>query len=297
MVMELVCEQVGKKYGDSLWAVRNVSLQCGPGMIGLVGPNGSGKTTLLRMLATLLPPGEGRILWNGRDIRTTGSELRQVLGYMPQEFGLYPEFTARQFLRYLAAMKGLPKSMARRRVDEVLEIVAMERFAERKLGTYSGGMKQRIGIAQALLNDPELLIVDEPTVGLDPQERVRFRLLLGSFTRSRLVILSTHIIHDVEAMAGRLLIMHEGQVQADTTSEALLKEAIGRVWTVTTDADTANRLQHAYQVSGIISQSSGITLRILSSQRPHEDALNVEPVLEDAYLLVAGVKTAPGATL
>ncbi|WP_126549296.1 ABC transporter ATP-binding protein [Dictyobacter kobayashii] len=295
--MELVCEQVGKKYGDSLWAVRNVSLQCGPGMIGLVGPNGSGKTTLLRMLATLLPPGEGRILWNGRDIRTTGSELRQVLGYMPQEFGLYPEFTARQFLRYLAAMKGLPKSMARRRVDEVLEIVAMERFAERKLGTYSGGMKQRIGIAQALLNDPELLIVDEPTVGLDPQERVRFRLLLGSFTRSRLVILSTHIIHDVEAMAGRLLIMHEGQVQADTTSEALLKEAIGRVWTVTTDADTANRLQHAYQVSGIISQSSGITLRILSSQRPHEDALNVEPVLEDAYLLVAGVKTAPGATL
>ena len=180
-------------------------------MLGLVGPNGAGKTTLMRMIATLLDPTEGTIRWNGQDIRTHGEALRQVLGYLPQEFGIYREFTGRQFLRYLAAMKGLPKSLAQRRVEEVLEIVNLEQVADRKLPTYSGGMKQRIGIAQALLNDPELLIVDEPTAGLDPAERVRFRTLLASLTSNRIIILSTHIISDVEAVASRLVILQAGQ--------------------------------------------------------------------------------------
>jgi ABC-2 type transport system ATP-binding protein len=286
-MMELTIEHLNKRYGQN-WALRELSLAATPGMLGLVGPNGAGKTTLMRMIATLLSPTEGTIHWNGQDIRTHGQALRQVLGYLPQDFGIYPEFTGRQFLCYLAAMKGLPASLAHRRVDEVLEIVQMEQVADRKLPTYSGGMKQRIGIAQALLNDPELLIVDEPTAGLDPAERVRFRTLLSSLTRNRIVLLSTHIISDVEAVASRLMILREGRVLADTTPEALLAQTAGSVWSVTTDQATALQLQASYQVSTMVNQMHGITLRIVSATRPHEAAVEVSPNLEEAYLLATG---------
>jgi ABC-2 type transport system ATP-binding protein len=282
--MELTIERLSKRYGQH-FALRDLALRCGPGMLGLVGPNGAGKTSLMRMIATLLEPTEGTILWNGQDIRTHSQAFRQVLGYLPQDFGIYPEFTGRQFLRYLAAMKGLPRSLANRRVDEVLSIVNLEQEAERRLPTYSGGMKQRIGIAQALLNDPELLIVDEPTVGLDPAERVRFRTLLASLTNNRIIILSTHIISDVEAVASRLLILQEGRVLTDTTPEALLAHTAGSVWSVTTDQSTASRLQASYQVSTMVNQMNGITLRIVSASRPHEAAVVIDPTLEEAYLL------------
>jgi ABC-type multidrug transport system ATPase subunit len=285
--MELAIDHLGKRYGPH-WALRALSLRCEPGLLGLVGPNGAGKTTLMRMIATLLEPTEGTIAWNGRDIRTNGQALRQVLGYLPQEFGIYPEFSGRQFLRYLAAMKGLPTPLARRRVDEVLEIVAMEQVADRKLPTYSGGMRQRIGIAQALLNDPELLIVDEPTAGLDPTERVRFRTLLASLTSHRAIILSTHIISDVEAVASRLVILQDGRMLVDTTPEALLTRASGQVWSVTTDQATAVRLQASYQVSTMVNQLGGVTLRMISATRPHTGAVVVDPTLEEAYLLVTG---------
>jgi ABC-type multidrug transport system ATPase subunit len=285
--MELMIDTLGKRYGN-IWALRQLSLRCGPGMLGLVGPNGAGKTTLMRMIATLLEPTEGTILWNGQDIQTHGEALRQVLGYLPQEFGLYREFTGRQFLRYLAAMKGLPKSFAHRRVDEVIEVVNLEAVADRKLPTYSGGMKQRVGIAQALLNDPELLIVDEPTAGLDPAERVRFRTLLASLTSDRVIILSTHIISDVEAVASRLVILQAGQVLADTTPETLLASAAGKVWSVTTDQATALYLQATYQVSTMVNQMNGVALRLISATRPHEAAVVIDPSLEDAYLLATG---------
>jgi ABC-type multidrug transport system ATPase subunit len=285
--MELTIERLSKRYGQHV-AVRDLSLRCEPGLLGLVGPNGAGKTSLMRMIATLLEPTEGTIRWNGQDIRTHGQELRQVLGYLPQDFGVYPEFTGRQFLRYLAAMKGLPGALLNRRVDEVLEIVNLEQEADRKLPTYSGGMKQRIGIAQALLNDPELLIVDEPTAGLDPAERVRFRTLLSSLTRNRIIMLSTHIISDVEAVANRLVILREGRVLSDATPEALLAQTVGSVWSVTTDQATALQLQASYQVSSMINQMSSITLRIVNATRPHEAAVVIEPSLEDAYLLATG---------
>ncbi len=288
--MELTIEHLGKRYGQH-WALRDLSMRCERGMLGLVGPNGAGKTTLMRMIATLLEPTAGTILWNGQDIRTHGVALRQVLGYLPQDFGIYPEFTGRQFLRYLAAMKGLPGSLAHRRVDEVVEIVNLEQVADRKLPTYSGGMKQRIGIAQALLNDPELLIVDEPTAGLDPAERVRFRTLLASLTSNRIIILSTHIISDVEAVANRLMILQEGRVLADTTPEALLAITVGKVWSVTTDQATAMQLQAAYQVSTMVNQMHGITLRIVSATRPHEMAVVIDPSLEEAYLLATSKRT------
>ncbi len=285
--MELRVEHLGKRYGKQ-WALRELSLRCEPGLLGLVGPNGAGKTTLMRMIATLLLPTEGCILWNGQDIRTHGETLRQVLGYLPQDFGIYREFSGRQFLRYLAAMKGLSGALLNRRVDEVLEMVNLEREADRKLPTYSGGMKQRIGIAQALLNDPELLMVDEPTAGLDPAERVRFRTLLASLTGNRIVLLSTHIISDVEAVASRLVILQEGRVLADTTPEDLLAKTTGAVWSVTVDQATALQLQATYQVSTMVTQMSGITLRVVSATRPHEAAVEVSPSLEEAYLLATG---------
>lgn len=285
--MELMIDQLSKRYGQQ-WALHRLSLRCEPGMVGLVGPNGAGKTTLMRMIATLLEPTEGSISWNGQDIRTHGQELRQVLGYLPQDFGIYPEFSGRQFLRYLAAMKGLPVSLVNRRVDEVVELVNLEQVADHKLPTYSGGMKQRIGIAQALLNDPELLIVDEPTAGLDPAERVRFRTLLASLTHNRIILLSTHIVSDVEAVASRLVILQEGRVLSDTTPEALLARTAGSVWSVTVDHVTAIQLQATYQVSTMITQANGITLRIVSPTRPHEAAVTVSPSLEEAYLGAVG---------
>jgi len=284
-MMELTIERLSKRYGQR-WALHQLSLQATPGLLGLVGPNGAGKTTLMRMIATLLEPTEGCILWNGQNIRTHGQALRQVLGYLPQDFGVYPEFTGRQFLCYLAAMKGLPSSLIRQRVDEVLEVVNLEQVADHKLPTYSGGMKQRIGIAQALLNDPEILIVDEPTAGLDPSERVRFRTLLASLTRNRIIMLSTHIISDVEAVASRLLILQQGRVLTDTTPEALLADTEGSVWSVTVDQVTALQLQASYQVSTMVNQMGGVTLRLVSPTRPHEAAVEVSPSLEEAYLLV-----------
>ena len=290
--MELTIENLGKRYGQH-WALRELSLAATPGMLGLVGPNGAGKTTLMRMLATLLDPTEGTIRWNGQDLRTHGEALRKVLGYLPQEFGVYREFSGRQFLRYLAAMKGLPGALAHRRVEEVLELTNLERVADRKLPTYSGGMKQRVGIAQALLNNPELLIVDEPTAGLDPAERVRFRNVLASLTSDRIILLSTHIISDVEAVASRLVILQEGQMLADTTPEALLASASGKVWSVTTDQATAMQLQATYQVSTMVNQVSGVMLRLISLTRPHEAAIVVDPSLEDAYLLATGQHAVP----
>jgi ABC-type multidrug transport system ATPase subunit len=287
--MELRLEEVGRRYG-SRWAVRNLSLDFGSELVGLLGPNGSGKTTLMRMIATLLEPSEGAITWNGRNLRTCGPQLRRVLGYLPQEFGIYPEFTGRQFLRYLAAMKGLPRPLAHRRVDELIEVVNLGRDAHRRLTAYSGGMKQRIGIAQALLNDPEVLIVDEPTAGLDPEERARFRTLLASLTTARVVLLSTHIVGDVEAAASRLIVLRSGCVLADTTPQELIQRATGSVWELTADMLTARQLQERYQVSAMIQRSDGIQMHVISTEQPTPDARPVQPDLEEAYLFTIGEK-------
>ena len=289
--MALVIEHLGRRYGDR-WAIRDLSLVCEGGLLGLVGPNGAGKTTLMRIIATLLPPSAGSVRWNGLDARASGQAIRARLGYLPQQFGVYPEFSGRRFLRYLAAMKGLRGSGRDRRVDEVLELVNLEADADRRLATYSGGMLQRIGIAQALLNDPDLLIVDEPTAGLDPSERVRFRTLLAGLTANRLVILSTHIVSDVEAVAGRLVVMRGGTVLADTSPDALLAAAAGSVWAVRVDAATATRLQATATVSGMVAAGQGATVRIVSRTRPMAGAWAVEPTLEDAYLLMVQAQAA-----
>jgi ABC-type multidrug transport system ATPase subunit len=293
--MALVIEHLGRRYGNR-WAISDLSLVCEGGMLGLLGPNGAGKTTLMRIIATLLPPTTGTVRWNGRDVVANGQEIRSRLGYLPQQFGVYPEFSARRFLRYLAALKGLTGRGRDRRVDEVVELVNLEPDADRRLSAYSGGMLQRVGIAQALLNDPDLLVVDEPTAGLDPSERVRFRTLLAGLTANRLVILSTHIVSDVEAVAARLVVVRGGTLLADTSPEALLASATGSVWALDVDPTTATRLQATETVSGMVADGARVTVRIVSRTRP-AGAWAVEPTLEDAYLLTVGRTETPAPAL
>src|SRR5215207_10636556 len=228
--MQLTVNNLGKQYKSDFWGLKNFSLEIKPGILGLLGPNGAGKSTFMRMLATITKPTQGTILWNGADIVKSPDILRLLLGYLPQDFGVYPNLNAVEFLEYMAAIKGLDSATATKRIDELLLLVNLKDAAKRPLGGYSGGMKQRVGIAQALLNDPQLLIVDEPTVGLDPEERVRFRNLLSDLAGERLVILSTHIVSDVESTATQIALVNKGQLLRTAVPEDLLKELENKVW-------------------------------------------------------------------
>jgi ABC-type multidrug transport system ATPase subunit len=285
--MELLVENLKKRFGANQ-ALDGVSFRSEYGIIGLLGSNGAGKTTLLRILATLLRPSEGKLSWGTFDYRQT-RPLRNLIGYLPQDFGIYPEFTARQFLRYIANLKGLHGQGANRRIDELLEKVELSAVADRKLGGFSGGMKQRVGVAQALLNDPQLLIADEPTSGLDPEQRVQFRSLLSSLTLNRLVILSSHIIGDIEAISSRLVILKKGRLQAFTTPADILAQAKGKVWQLETDLVTYQRLATVYQVSRMVNlndiNGNRVALRLVGEGRPHEKAEITEASMEDACIL------------
>ncbi|HTD29677.1 MAG TPA: ABC transporter ATP-binding protein, partial [Xanthomonadaceae bacterium] len=230
MACQLTVESVHYRYPKGHEAVAGIDLQMGPGILGLLGPNGAGKSTLMRILATLSKPTSGRVLWNGTDIARSPDALRVELGYLPQDFGVYQALSAREFLAYLAAVKGLPSARAKSRIDECLGLVGLADSGDRRLGDFSGGMRQRAGIAQALLNDPKLLIVDEPTVGLDPEERLRFRHLITDLAGQRLVILSTHIVSDVEASATALAVMAKGKLLFNGAPEPLVAHAAGHVW-------------------------------------------------------------------
>src|SRR4051812_12591681 len=284
--MELVIEGVGKRYKGDFWGLRGFSLVLKPGVLGLLGPNGAGKSTLMRILATITKPTEGRVLWNGEDIARTPDGLRSVLGYLPQDFGVYPNLTAVEFLEYLAAVKGLDGGVARRRIDELLALVNLTDARKKPLGGYSGGMKQRIGIAQALLNDPAVLIVDEPTVGLDPEERVRFRNLLSDLGGERIVILSTHIVSDVEATATGIALIDQGRLLACAAPEELLRRVEGKVWEWVMPSAELPAAREKWKISNAIRRGDGVHARVVSERPPVPDARSVPPTLEDAYLSV-----------
>jgi ABC-type multidrug transport system ATPase subunit len=279
-----VIDSVGKQYPGNLWGLRDLRLEIGPGVLGLLGPNGAGKSTLMRILATVTRPTEGRVLWNDGDIARSPDPLRQVLGYLPQDFGVYPHLTALEFLEYLAAVKGLDGAAARRRIDELLAVVNLSEARNRPLGGFSGGMKQRVGIAQALLNDPQLLIVDEPTAGLDPEERVRFRNLLSELSGERIVILSTHIVSDVEAVATDIAILRGGRLLAHAAPEELLRSVEGKVWECVIASGDVPAAKQKYLISTSARRADGVHVRIVSTERPGEGAVTVSPTLEDAYL-------------
>ena len=282
--MNLSIKNVSKRYRRDVWGLRDFSLELGAGVLGLLGPNGAGKSTLMRILATVTVRTGGVVTWNGVDIAEHPDNLRQVLGYLPQDFGVYPNLNALEFLEYMAALKGLSGKSAKRRIDELLQLVNLVDSAKRPLGGYSGGMKQRVGIAQALLNDPQLLIVDEPTAGLDPEERVRFRNLLADLAGERIVILSTHIVSDVEATATSIAIINKGQRITHAAPETILQAVEGKVWMWVVSSEELVKLKQSHLISSTARRSDGVHVRVVSARQPNLTAEPVPATLEDAYL-------------
>jgi ABC-2 type transport system ATP-binding protein len=276
----LKLEAVSKKFRAGNYGCRDVSLEFKSGVIGLLGPNGAGKTTLMQMLATVTRPTSGRIFFDGVDIVARPNELRHRLGYLPQDFGVYDNLTALEFLTYFATLKGVH---SRKRIMEMLETVNLHTVAQRTLGGFSGGMKQRLGIAQALINDPAFVIVDEPTAGLDPEERVRFRNVLSEIGFGKLVILSTHIVSDIESIATEIAVMKEGALVTLAAPENLLREADGHVWRSVVSSEEFERLRTTLKISSAIRKPDGVHLRFVGPA-PEMAATAVEPEMEDAFL-------------
>ena len=281
--MELSVDRLTKHYGSKI-AVDCVSAALKPGVYGLLGANGAGKTTLMRIMCAILEATSGEVLLDGKEVTSMGADYRNVLGYLPQDFGYYPGYTAQEFLMYVSALKGIPKNIAKKRAAELLEEVGLDHVAHKKIKTFSGGMKQRVGIAQALLNNPEILILDEPTAGLDPKERVRFRNLLSDYAGDKIVVLSTHIVSDVEAIADEVLLMKKGKFILQGSVPDLIKKAEGKVWELTVPQEEAGRWQAKGVVANLRHEGQRVVLRIISDNMPGEMAVPCEAALEDLYL-------------
>lgn len=282
--MNLTIENISKNFGNKK-ALDHINLELTTGVYGILGANGSGKTTLMRILATVMKPSSGRVLLDGKDIIKLDHQYRDILGYLPQHIGFYKTFTAEKLLLYIAALKGLTKDEAKVKVNEVLELVGLSEHRRGKVGKFSGGMKRRVGIAQALLNDPKILIVDEPTAGLDPKERIRFRNLLSQISANRIVLLSTHIVSDIEYIAKEVLILKDGHLVKKQTPQELLTGIQNKVWTVIVeDESEILHFQSLYKVGNIARVQNQFELRILSDVKPHQNAKNENPNLEDLYL-------------
>lgn len=277
-----------------MWALRDFSLEVSPGLLGLLGPNGAGKTTLMRMIATITKPTSGQIKWDGVSIEDSPDRIRAVLGYLPQDFGVYPHLNSLEFLKYLAATRGITGSKAKTRINQLLDLVNLADVRKRPLGSFSGGMRQRVGIAQALLNDPKILIVDEPTAGLDPEERVRFRNLLTELAGERVIILSTHIVSDAEAAATDIAIINHGHLVVRAAPERLLAAVNSRVWELIVASSDLINLKKQYIISGTSRTIEGVRVRVVSDKPPDGSAKTVPPTLEDAYLYVLGQDRADG---
>jgi ABC-type multidrug transport system ATPase subunit len=277
----LELHNVTKTFGKHVTAVADVSLRLEPGVVGLIGHNGAGKTTLMQMIATLTKPSGGRILFDGTDVVARPDAIRNRLGYLPQDFGVYRNVTALEFMRYFAALKGVRDPA---RIRRLLELVNLHDQAHRMASTFSGGMLRRLGIAQALLNDPDILVVDEPTAGLDPEERLRFRNLLADLGVDKLVIISTHIVSDVESIAGQLAIMRSSRLVACDTPDAILGRARGQVWSASVAADEYDVLRTTTHVLQALRQGERVNLRIAHPTAPCAGAQPCEPSLEEALM-------------
>ena len=282
--MELKTIELTKKFGSKT-AVNALNITLTNGVYGLLGANGAGKTTFMRLLCNIQNPTSGTILLNGKNIAGLGEKYRNLLGYLPQNFGYYPDFSAYDFLLYISALKGLDEKLARKRSKELLEAVDLTKDSRRKIKTFSGGMKQRLGIAQAMLNNPHILILDEPTAGLDPKERVRFRNLISAFSKDRIVILSTHIVSDVEFIAEKILMMKSGQIIHFGNPQEITSEIDGKVWECIVPTNYAEKYAAACNTSNLRNIDENQTvLRIIADYPPIENAVRVQPTLEDLYL-------------
>ena len=281
--MELSLDHLSKQYGSKI-AVDSISAILTPGVYGLLGANGAGKTTLMRMLCGILEPTSGEVLFNDHEITAMGATYRNMLGYLPQDFGYYPNYTAMEFMLYMAALKGIPQNIAVKRIKKLLTTVDLNHVASKRIRTFSGGMKQRVGIAQALLNNPKVLILDEPTAGLDPKERVRFRNLLSEYAGDKIVISSTHIVSDIEAIADEVLLMKKGRIVQRGTVPELVQKAQGRVWELAVSPRETQMWQAQATVANLRHEGNHVVLRIVSDKMPSQSAVPCSASLEDLYL-------------
>jgi len=282
--MELCIKNLSKQFG-SAYAVDQVSFSLKPGVYGLLGANGAGKTTLMRMVCSILSPTYGQVLYDGTDINQLGDKYRQLLGYLPQDFGYYPEFTAKEYIKFIAAVKGMKKKGLEEKVAQVLRLTNLSDVANKRIRTFSGGMKQRLGIAQAVINDPKILVLDEPTAGLDPKERMRFRNLIAELSKDRIILLSTHIVSDIDYIADELLMIKKGQLVVNCSTEEALLHMESKVWECTVPQSSVGEMTNRFSAVNLHSGGkTGTNLRIVSDTAPCREAKCVEPSLEDLYL-------------
>lgn len=281
--MKIEINNLSKNYGSKT-AIYNINLEISDGMFGLLGPNGAGKTTLMRIIATLTNKTGGRVTIDGIDIGAK-NKIRPIIGYLPQEFSMYPNMNVYDSLDYLGILSGMNQSTYRKnKIMDLLEKVNLEKYYKKKVKALSGGMKRRLGVAQALLHDPRILLVDEPTAGLDPEERVRFRNLLTDASDGRIVILSTHIVEDVEFTCEKLAILKGGEITYQGKVKQLLEKADGYVWTFDIDRENFDNIKKEHNIISTVSEGERIKLRILSEKKPYETALCIQPSIEDAYM-------------
>lgn len=291
--MELTLKNITKSFKDKI-AVNDFNVTLTNGIYGLLGPNGAGKTSLMRILADVSNATSGEVYLNGKSKTELGADYRDVLGYLPQDVGFYKSFTAQKFLEYVATLKGIDKDKASVKIDELLKFVNLEKDRKRKIGKFSGGMKQRLGIAQALLNDPKILILDEPTAGLDPNERIRFKNLISEISRDKIVILSTHIVSDVEFIANEILIMRNGELVEKATPVEILNSIRGKVYSLKIKEDLLHKVQSKFKISNIIRDDEYIIVRVVGDEYPLIDGIEVieeSPNLEDLFLYYFEIST------
>lgn len=284
MSIHLEIKQVSQQYPGGKCALKDINLSLEQGLVGLLGSNGAGKSSLMRILAGISQASSGSVLWQGQDIATNPNELRESLGYLPQSFGVYDNLTATEFLGYLASLKKLAGKLARQRIEYLLETLNLTDVAHRPMHGYSGGMKQRVGIAQALLNDPKLLIMDEPSTGLDPQERAGLRDLLSELSADRIIILSTHIVSDIESIADHIALLDQGILVDFAKPEQLLKKLQQSVWLCSVSTQQVSEMRKRHCISHSVRQAEGFQLRIVSKKQPCAQAINAIPTVEDAFL-------------
>ncbi len=282
----LELKNISKKYGR-VTALKSVNITLGSGIYALLGPNGSGKSTMMNIIAGILPPTDGEILYNGQSIRSLGTAYRERIGYMPQYPGMYPSFTVRDFLLYMSELKGLPRG-SEGEVDYILRRVELDDCADRKISALSGGMKQRLSLAQAVLSLPEIIILDEPTAGLDPKQRIAVRNFISETASDRTVLWATHIVPDIEGIAREVIILKQGEVTDIAAPEKLIQKMSGKVWSVRVEHNAAEEFRKKYRICSTVPDADGLMLRLLSEGQPCEGAVPLAPTLEDYYLYIFG---------
>lgn len=286
--MELQVEHLCKSY-KTKEALKDVSFTLKKGVYGLLGENGAGKSTLMRMMSTVDFPTGGRILYDGIDIFEMDEKYRNLIGYMPQDYSIYPSFTAQDFLEYIGCLKGIPKENLKKRIEEVLEFVNLSDVANRKVKTFSGGMKRRIGIAQAIINEPEILIFDEPTAGLDPNERIRFSNIISDMGKDKIILLSTHIVSDIEAIATEIVMLKKGKVLETGNVDELIRRSRGQVWEAIVSQELYQKLRKERSVIHLKQAGKNVQVRFVGEEYPEAESCPMEPTLEDYYVFAGGV--------